>query len=70
MNGLADIDIKSLVEFHYAHNGLATISAVKPPGRYGAIEINNEQKVDFFKEKPDGDGSWINGGFYPKSQSY
>lgn len=63
-DGLADINISKLISFHNSHDGLATITAVKPPGRYGAIEINNNQKVDSFKEKPDGDGSWINGGFF------
>ncbi len=63
-DGLADINIKKLINFHNNHDGLATITAVKPPGRYGAIEINKNQRVSFFKEKPDGDGSWINGGFF------
>ena len=63
-DGLADINISELINFHNSHYGLATITAVKPPGRYGALEIKRENEVDFFKEKPDGDGSWINGGFF------
>ena len=63
-DGLSDINISKLIDFHNSHSGLATITAVKPPGRYGALEIKSENEVDFFKEKPDGDGSWINGGFF------
>ncbi len=63
-DGLSDININQLIRFHNEHKGLATITAVKPPGRYGAVEIDSNQKVEFFKEKPDGDGSWINGGFF------
>ena len=63
-DGLSDIDISHLIEFHKNHNGIATITAVKPPGRYGALVIDPEKKVELFREKPDGDGSWINGGFF------
>lgn len=63
-DGLSDINISQLIEFHKGHDGLATITAVKPPGRYGALIIDKKKKVELFKEKPDGDGSWINGGFF------
>jgi glucose-1-phosphate cytidylyltransferase len=62
-DGLADIDIKKLVEFHRSKARLATITAVQPPGRYGSLQIR-EGIVDSFHEKPAGDGAWINGGFF------
>jgi glucose-1-phosphate cytidylyltransferase len=62
-DGLADINISALVKFHKVHGRLATITAVQPPGRYGAI-IKNNGSVQGFQEKPPGDGSWINGGFF------
>ncbi len=63
-DGLSDINISELMDFHKSSNYLATVTAVKPPGRYGAININNDSIVDAFQEKPLGDGSWINGGFF------
>jgi len=62
-DGLADIDITALIDFHRAHKRAATVTAVQPPGRYGALEIHNDAATDFV-EKPRGDGSWINGGFF------
>ena len=62
-DGLASIDITELVAFHRAHGKKATISAVAPPGRFGAIEFDGEL-VRNFREKPDGDGGLINGGFF------
>ena len=62
-DGVADVDIKKLLNFHRSHNKIATLTGVKPPGRYGALKLN-ETSVDSFQEKPDGDGSWINGGFF------
>jgi glucose-1-phosphate cytidylyltransferase len=62
-DGVADIDIAELVRFHRAHGKLATVTAIKPPGRYGALNLNGAQ-VENFQEKPDGDGAWINGGFF------
>lgn len=62
-DGLANIDISKLLEFHKAHKGLATLTATQPPGRFGAINIE-DTLVKSFKEKPMGDGSWINGGFF------
>lgn len=62
-DGLASIDISELVAFHRAHGKKATISAVAPPGRFGALEFEGEL-VRSFKEKPDGDGGLINGGFF------
>jgi len=71
-DGVSDINIKQLVEFHRSHGKLATVTAVQPPGRYGALDIN-DQAVLGFSEKPKGDGGWINGGFFvlsPKCLDY
>ena len=62
-DGLASIDINALIAFHRAHGKRATISAVAPPGRFGAIEFDGD-RVRNFREKPDGDGAMINGGFF------
>jgi glucose-1-phosphate cytidylyltransferase len=62
-DGLADVDITALVTFHRAHGKLATVTAVQPPGRYGALQLDGP-KVDGFVEKAPGDGGWINGGFF------
>ena len=63
-DGLSSIDIKALVNFHKNHENLATITAVQPPGRFGSLVINKNNKVESFIEKPQGDGGWINGGFF------
>lgn len=64
-DGVADINIKQLVEFHKQHGKLATVTAVQPAGRFGALEISDENgSVTGFKEKPQGDGRWVNGGFF------
>jgi glucose-1-phosphate cytidylyltransferase len=63
-DGVADIDINHLVEFHKSHGKLITMTSVLPEGRFGAINIDNSNKVNSFREKPKGDGSWINGGFF------
>lgn len=62
-DGVSDIDIGSLLRFHQAHGKLATVTAVQPPGRYGALERDGDA-VRGFVEKPRGDGGWINGGFF------
>ncbi|MFC0135688.1 glucose-1-phosphate cytidylyltransferase [Massilia eurypsychrophila] len=62
-DGLADIDITREIAFHKAHGRLATVAAVQPPGRYGAL-LRQGDKVTGFQEKPRGDGGWINGGFF------
>ncbi|MCD5361658.1 glucose-1-phosphate cytidylyltransferase [Chromobacterium aquaticum] len=62
-DGVADIDINALIEFHHAHGKAATVTAIQPPGRYGALKIKGET-VTGFQEKPAGDGAWINGGFF------
>jgi len=62
-DGVADIDLSAEIAFHRSHGGLATMAAVQPPGRFGALEIG-ESRVERFLEKPIGDGGWINGGFF------
>ena len=62
-DGLADVDISAQIAFHRGHGRLATITAVQPPGRYGALLRRGDEVVGF-KEKPPGDGAWINGGFF------
>lgn len=71
-DGLANIDIKALIAYHKKQGTLATLTAVQPPGRFGALSFNGE-KVVGFTEKPEGDGGWINGGFFvlsPKVLNY
>jgi glucose-1-phosphate cytidylyltransferase len=63
-DGVADIDITHLLEFHQHHGKLATITAVQPAGRYGALDLRSENKVGGFIEKPQGEGGWVNGGFF------
>jgi glucose-1-phosphate cytidylyltransferase len=62
-DGLADVDIAALIAFHRQQKTHATLTAVQPPGRFGVIDIE-EDKIRDFAEKPPGDGSWINGGFF------
>lgn len=62
-DGVADIDLASEIAFHKAHGCLATVAAVQPPGRYGAL-VRDGNAVRGFHEKPRGDGGWINGGFF------
>ena len=63
-DGVGDVNIKELVNFHKSHGKLATLTAVQPSGRFGALEIIETNKVQSFVEKPAGDGAWINGGFF------
>lgn len=62
-DGVADINIRELLAFHKAQGKLATVTGVRPPGRFGSLEINGNL-VTNFNEKPKGDGAWINGGFF------
>tara|TARA_B100000700_G_scaffold90132_1_gene101693 strand:- start:674 stop:1444 length:771 start_codon:yes stop_codon:yes gene_type:complete len=62
-DGLGDVDITALVEFHRSHGRMATVTAVKPPGRFGALDMDGE-RVAGFTEKPPGDEGLINGGFF------
>lgn len=63
-DGVGDVSIDALVEFHRNHGKYATVTAVQPSGRFGAMNLNDVDLVQSFQEKPKGDGSWINGGFF------
>ena len=63
-DGVSDINIAQLVEFHKLHGKIATVSSVQPSGRFGALEVNASDQVLGFQEKPKGDGAWINAGFF------
>lgn len=63
-DGVGDIDITQLIKFHKVHGKLATLTATRLPGRYGALKFGRDDSVERFQEKPQGDGSWINGGFF------
>jgi len=62
-DGVSDLDIGTLIDFHRTQGKIATVTAIQPPGRYGALNINGST-VQNFQEKPAGDGAWINGGFF------
>jgi glucose-1-phosphate cytidylyltransferase len=62
-DGVANLDIGALIDFHNQHGKLATVTAIQPPGRYGALNLSGSM-VNNFQEKPAGDGAWINGGFF------
>jgi glucose-1-phosphate cytidylyltransferase len=71
-DGVTDLDIRALLDYHRGHGKLATVTAVQPPGRFGALETEGDL-VRAFTEKPHGDGAWINGGFFvlsPKVGEY
>ena len=61
---VADVDLSSLVDFHREQGVLATLTAVQPPGRFGALTLSARDHVTSFHEKPGGDGGWVNGGFF------
>jgi glucose-1-phosphate cytidylyltransferase len=71
-DGVSNVDIKALIDFHRKAGRLATLTAVQPPGRYGSLNFEGS-KIVSFEEKPKGDGGWINGGFFvlsPKVLDY
>ncbi len=64
-DGVSDVNLKKLIQFHRKQNTFATLTAVQPPGRFGAFTLSkNEEKITQFREKPKGDGAWINGGYF------
>ncbi len=64
-DGLSDVDIGKLIDFHHSQGALATVTAVQPPGRFGAFTLpTGGSRVPSFQEKPNGDGAWINGGYF------
>jgi glucose-1-phosphate cytidylyltransferase len=71
-DGVSDIDIDAQIGFHRAHGALATVTATQPPGRFGVLDVD-EKRVTGMREKPRGDGAWINGGFFvlsPRALDY
>lgn len=64
-DGVSNVNIHNLIEFHKQEKTLATLTASQPPGRFGAIHLGEEQtKISSFREKPEGDGAWVNSGFF------
>jgi glucose-1-phosphate cytidylyltransferase len=63
-DGVGNVNIADLIKHHYKHGKLATLTATRPPGRYGALVFGEDDTIVQFQEKPLGDGSWINGGFF------
>jgi glucose-1-phosphate cytidylyltransferase len=66
-DGVADINIRELIAFHQTSGRLATVTGVQPPGRFGSLELEGDRATGF-REKPTGDGGWINGGFFVLSR--
>lgn len=63
-DGVADVNINDLLIFHKSHGKIATLTSIQTPGRFGNIEMDSYGNIDHFVEKPQGDGMWINGGFF------
>lgn len=63
-DGVSDINVKGLLDFHKKHKKFCTVTSVQPSGRFGALTLSDNNQVHSFFEKPKGDGSWINGGFF------
>lgn len=64
-DGLTDLNINEVIAFHKSQKVLGTLTAVQPPGRFGAFKLSHGQdKIEAFREKPQGDGAWVNGGFF------
>jgi glucose-1-phosphate cytidylyltransferase len=62
-DGVSDVDIAKTIRFHKKQGRMATLTGVQPPGRFGALKVKGN-RIDLFNEKPEGDGAWINGGFF------
>jgi len=63
-DGVSDVNINSLVQFHQSHGKIITMTTIQPEGRFGAVATNTDGLIEDFTEKPQGDGTWINGGFF------
>jgi glucose-1-phosphate cytidylyltransferase len=63
-DGVGDVNITNLVKYHNSHNGLITMTCVQPEGRFGALKMSQQNQIESFQEKPKGDGSYINAGFF------
>jgi glucose-1-phosphate cytidylyltransferase len=62
-DGVADVDLKALIDFHHDQGCLATVTAVQPRGRWGTLDVTGD-RIERYEEKPKGDGGWVNGGFF------
>ena len=69
-DGLSDVNIKNLLEFHKSHGKIATMTIIRPPGRFGELDLNNNSEILYFKEKPKISKGWINGGFFVFKKSF
>jgi len=63
-DGVSDVNVNKLVEYHKNHGKMATVTAIRPAGRYGALKLTESEQVVSFQEKVDSNGSWVNGGFF------
>jgi glucose-1-phosphate cytidylyltransferase len=63
-DGVSDVNIKELAAYHQAHGKLATVTSTQPAGRFGALDLSDDNRVKSFQEKPQGDGAWVNAGFF------
>lgn len=63
-DGVSDVNIPELLKFHQTHMKIGTLTAIRPPGRFGALQIQKDQSIESFVEKPKGDGGYVNGGFF------
>ncbi len=63
-DGVGDVNIKALLDYHVASGKIATVTSVQPEGRFGALDLSSDDKVRGFREKPKGDGVWVNAGFF------
>ena len=63
-DGVSDVNLHELLSYHKAHGKIATVTSIQPSGRFGALELTEENVVQGFQEKPKGDGAWINAGFF------
>ncbi|SHI96986.1 glucose-1-phosphate cytidylyltransferase [Propionispora hippei] len=63
-DGVSDVDINCLIDYHKSHGKQATVTSVQPAGRFGLLDLDENNEVRGFQEKPQGDGGWINGGFF------
>jgi glucose-1-phosphate cytidylyltransferase len=72
-DGVSDVNLPKLLDFHIKYGKTVTVTSIQPTGKYGAIKIEDDNRISSFQEKPDGDGTWVNGGFFvmePKVFSY
>lgn len=63
-DGVSDVDLRELVAYHKSHGKLATVTSTQPGGRFGSLDLGQDNRVNGFQEKPQGDGAWINAGFF------